>query len=632
MIIGTAGHVDHGKTSLVRALTGTDTDRLVEEKKRGISIELGFAYLPAAEGPPIGFVDAPGHRRFVQTMIAGAAGIDLGLLVVAADDGPMPQTREHLDILRWLGVPSLVVALNKVDRVDDTRRGESLDALAALLETSPYRGAPIVPVSAVSGSGLDELTATLMRQTPRAMDHQAGRRFRLAIDRAFVLQGIGLVVTGTCFAGRVAVDDRLVLLPGGLEARVRTIHAQNRAVGEAHAGQRVALNLVGRGVEKSTVQRGGWIVDPSLALESDRIDVGLTMTGDRADEPLGRGDWRSVRFHAGAASLNARVTRLDGDGLAQLVFERPAHVLAGDRFVLRDASTHEGTGSIAGGVVLDVDVPARGRRTVPRFAALRTAWAADPRATLLHAVDASDRGVALERWNRTHNTAFDGDALGAHVVGPADEALLFSPAHWDALKARVVAVLDAEHARAPDSVGPGRDRLRRMATPSLSASAFTSIVTALKAEGRVAQTGAWLHRADHRVELSIEDRARFDAARALLAQAPEPGNPPRVRDLAKALGEDEAALRGLFVRLASRGDVYRVAHDHYFLPDVVRELAQVARDIAAEDGVVRAAPFRDRIGIGRKVAIQILEFFDRVGYTRRLGDDHRVIQPTLFDP
>ena len=447
-----------------------------------------------------------------------------------------------------------------------------------------------------------------------------------------MLQGIGLVVTGTCFAGRVAVDDRLVLLPGGLEARVRTIHAQNRAVGEAHAGQRVALNLVGRGVEKSTVQRGGWIVDPALAIERERIDVGLMMAGDGAEDPLGRVDWRGVRFHAGAAALNARVTRLDADGLAQVVFERPAHVLAGDRFVLRDASTHEGAGSIAGGVVLDVDVPARGRRAAPRFAALRTAWAAEPHVTLLHAVEASDNGIALERWNRSHNTAFDGEALGVRVVGPGDEAVLFAPARWDALKARVVEVLDAEHVRAPDSVGPGRDRLRRMATPSLSAAAFGALVTALKAEGSVAQTGAWLHRADHRVELSGDDRVRFEAARTLLARAPEPGNPPRVRDLAKALGEDEAALRALFVRLASRGDVYRVAHDHYFLPDAVRDLAQVARDIAVEDGVVRAAPFRDRIGIGRKVAIQILEFFDRVGYMRRLGDEHRVIQPTLFDP
>ncbi len=641
MIIGTAGHVDHGKTTLVRALTGVDTDRLPEEKARGISIELGFAYasLDGGDDEPVGFIDVPGHRRFVQTMIAGAAGVDVGLLVVAADDGPMPQTREHVDILRWLDVRRLVVALSKVDRVDEARRDEVVQALDELLEATPYRGSPIVPVSAVDHGGLDALKAALLaHRAERRSDD--GRRFRLAIDRAFVLQGIGLVVTGTCFSGRVAIHDRLILLPGGLEARVRTIHAQNRPVEAAHAGQRIALNLAGRGVEKSTVHRGDWIVDPALAFMTDRADVALRGGREAAFDER---HWRGVRFHAGAASCNARVVSLASSTdeapdtvLAQVAFEHPIHLLAGDRFVLRDSGADGSATSVAGGIVLDVDVPARGRRSTARLDLLAVAAGDDAARTLVHAIGASAKGIDLAHWNRLHNTMFDAAAVSRLMPiagGPCDgeaRAVLFASERWDALLARVVDVLAAEHLRVPDAVGPGRDRLRRMAAPSVDATTFSTMLAALKADGRVVQSGAWLHLREHRVELSADDRRRFDTARALLAAA-EPYNPPRVRDIARATGDDESAMRKLFMRLASQGEVYRVAHDHYFLPAAVRALAGFAAEVAAVEGVARAAVFRDRIGVGRKVAIQILEFFDRVGYTRRHGDDHRVIQRTLFD-
>ena len=706
MIIGTAGHVDHGKTSLVRALTGVDTDRLAEEKARGISIELGFAYTRLDDGPghaagalddaandaandasePIGFIDVPGHRKFVQTMIAGAAGIDLGLLVIAADDGPMPQTREHLDILAWLGVPELVVALSKVDAVDDERRHAALREVHELVESSTYANADIVPVSTVSGEGIATLAGVLRGQRGAGASRRAEASLRLAIDRAFVLQGIGLVVTGTCCSGRVGIDDTLTLLPGRVDARVRGIHAQNRAVTEAHAGQRVALNLAGRGIEKSTVHRGDWAVAPSIAIETDRVDVQLAAPPRRptrrAVEANGAASgtiqrerpffdtrtWRHVRFHAGAASVNARVALLqagdaaddaaddadDGACIAQVVFDQPLHLVAGDRFVLRDASGHDPragsaaeaiAGSIAGGVVLDVDVPARGRRSPARLAFLQTAAGGDALATLAHAIGASDKGVDLARWNIAHNTAFAAGDLEARLgvravgttgrasaAGSADPApiTLFSPARWDALQARVAEVLAIEHARTPDSVGPGRERLRRMATPSLNAPAFAALIDALKAAGHVSQTGAWLHLSGHRVELSADDRARFERARAWLEGA-EANHPPRVRDIARELGEDEGEIRNLFVRLASRGALYKVAHDHFFMPATVRALAQAAAELQQSDGVAKAAAFRDRIRVGRKLAIQILEFFDRVGYTRRLGDEHRIIQPALFD-
>ncbi len=642
MIVGTAGHVDHGKTSLVRALTGVDTDRLAEEKARGISIELGFAYArldgdgddeggdDASE--PVGFVDVPGHRRFVQTMIAGAAGIDVGLLVVAADDGPMPQTREHVDILRWLGVPSIVVALSKVDAVDDAQRDASTRALRTLLDATPYRDATIVPVSSVRGDGIDALKSALatLRPRPRA-DVVERPGFRLAIDRAFTLPGIGLVVTGTCVAGRVAVDDALAIVPRGIEARVRSIRAHDRAVSEAHAGQRVALAIAGRGIERQAVHRGDWIVSSSVAIGTQRVDARLS--GD-AVAAFGTKDWHATRLHHGAASVDARVSMLDvARGLAQVVFDRPLHVLAGDRFLLRDATVADATSAarIAGGVVLDVDVPARGRRGDARLRYLATAAAGDDRATLAHVVDASVNGVDLARWNATHNAAFLPDDTIARAVdgaGVDGGAVLFADARWRAMRDRVVDALVDEHARAPDAVGPARDRLRRMALPAVATPVFAALVDELKRDGELAQTGAWLHRPAHRVVPSDDDRARFERARPLLESTPN--NPPRVRDIARALALDEAALRTTFVRLASIGELYRVAHDHYFTPAAVRALARCAAD-SAEDGVARAAPFRDCIAVGRKVAIQILEFFDRVGYTRRVGDDHRIVQPSLFD-
>ena len=659
MIVGTAGHVDHGKTSLVRALTGVDTDRLAQEKARGISIELGFAYASLEDGAPansiaepIGFIDVPGHRRFVQTMIAGAAGIDLGLLVIAADDGPMPQTREHLDILAWLGVPELVVALSKVDAVDQDRRRIASSEVRALVDASRYAAAAIVPVSVVSGEGIAALKQAvrvhLDRVRARAGAIDAGAHFRLAIDRAFVLQGIGLVVTGTCFSGVVAVDDVMTLLPGRLDARVRGIHAQNQPVNEARAGQRVALNLVGRGVEKSSVHRGDWVVASPVAIETDRVDALLVVAGapvgDAAIQAIDQRAWRSLRFHAGAASVNARVVLLASTSpLAQIVFEKPLHVLAGDRFILRDAGGDaHASGSIAGGLVLDIDVPARGRRSDARLAFLRTAARGDAQTALAHAVNASEKGVALARWNVAHNCAFAAEDIERRIdaravrgatanASDASQVILFSHARWDVLLARVVDALASEHARAPDAVGPGRDRLRRMATPWLDAAAFAGLIDTLKATGRVSQTGAWLHLSEHRIALSADDLARFDRARSLLDGAPEPNHPPRVRDIARDLHEDEAVIRSLFVRLASLGEIYKVAHDHYYTPAAVRALARIAAELQQSDGVARAAAFRDRIGVGRKLAIQILEFFDRVGYTRRIGDEHRVIQPGLFD-
>src|SRR5262245_28831112 len=291
MIVGTAGHIDHGKTTLVRALTGVDTDRLKEEKARGISIDLGFAYLPAPDGSVLGFVDVPGHERFVHTMLAGASGIDLVLLVVAADDGVMPQTLEHLAIVDLLGIERALVALTKADLAAPPWRTHVASDIARVLSPTRLAGAPVIPVSVVTGDGIEELRRYLF-DASHAFGRRAGAgRFRLAVDRSFTLAGTGTVVTGTVMSGTVAVGDQVVVSPSGLTARVRSIHAQNRPAERGQAGERCALNVAGEAIAKEAIRRGDMVLDPDLHAPAERIDAILRLLPSEA-RPVGQ--WMPV--------------------------------------------------------------------------------------------------------------------------------------------------------------------------------------------------------------------------------------------------------------------------------------------------------------------------------------------------
>ncbi|EBV3600107.1 selenocysteine-specific translation elongation factor, partial [Salmonella enterica subsp. enterica serovar Virchow] len=326
MIVGTAGHIDHGKTALVKALTGVDGDRLAEEKARGITIDLGFAYADLGAGAVTGFVDVPGHERLIHTMLAGAGGIDLALLVVAADDGPMPQTREHLAILSMLGLSRGAVALTKADLADETRREKTIAEIAALLAPTPLAGAPILPVSALTGEGVADLRALLVAAERETASRARDGPFRLAVDRSFTLPGIGTIVTGTALSGRVAIGDPVIVSPSGLAARVRGIHAQNMPAQDGFAGQRCALNLAGDGVTKDAIRRGDVVLAPDLHAPTDRIDATLTLL---AEEPKPVTAWFPARLHSNSVEAGVRIVPLAGDigsgqsGLVQLVLDRP---------------------------------------------------------------------------------------------------------------------------------------------------------------------------------------------------------------------------------------------------------------------------------------------------------------------
>ena len=633
MIIGTAGHIDHGKTALVKALTGVDADRLKEEKARGITIDLGYAYTPLPNGDVLGFVDVPGHEKFIHNMLAGATGIDFVLLVVAADDGPMPQTREHLHILDLLGLQRGVVALTKADRVSADRLETVRADIAALLLGTGLQGSDVYPVSALTGTGIPALRERLEAEAQALQQRSASGHFRLAVDRCFTLSGIGTVVTGTVFSGVVTVGDKLVMSPSNIPVRVRSIHAQDRPAQTGVAGQRCALNLVGPGLDKASVARGDWVLAEPLHAPVTRLDARLRVLASE-DKPLRH--WMPVHIHLGATDVTGRVSVLEGevvapgmDALVQLVLDKPVGALHGDRFIVRDQSASR---TLGGGRVLDSFPPARGRRTPSRIELLRALETGAPANALQAMLQASASGVDLRRFARNWNLREDEassvwTSLPMRRVEEGETAIGFSSAVWEALRQRLLDTLTAEHERVPDMLGVDRERLRRMTAPMLSRSAFLALTDESLATGNIKASGLWLHLPGHSVALLAHEEKLWAKVRPLLDAAPY--QPPRVRDIANVLDVDEPVMRLLLQRLARLGEVFQVAHDHFFTRGSVALLATIARQLAQDD-LLEAAVFRDRIGVGRKLAIQILEFFDRVGFTRRARDRHKLRHADLF--
>ena len=736
MMIGTAGHIDHGKTSLVRALTGTDTDRLPEEKKRGMSIELGYAFLaPSDDGPavgegsvasaatagqtkvvpafglprePIAFIDVPGHEKLLHTMISGATGIDFALLLVAADDGVMPQTREHLAVLSLLGIDRGVVAITKIDRVDEARVQEVTQQVTALLVDTPLAHAPIIPVSATRGDGVAELrqllraeaarldaahgadrtadphgsessvraaaatepagtTAESTANTTAALPAQAG--FRLAIDRVFSLDGVGTVATGTVHAGRVQVGDVLQQLPDGpKELRVRSLHAQNRSTDSAHAGQRCAINLAG--IERDQLQRGHWLAQPGIASVSDRLDVELHLWHA---EPRAIRSGTRVHVHLGTTASPAAVAVLDADalapgrtGLAQLVLPQPLAAWHGDRLILRDAA---GQRIIGGGRVLDSRAPVRYRRTPQRLQLLQALQRPTLRDRLAGLLETCEHGVDLRQWQQVFGlasvSAFDASLQTLPHRRLAGDFIIGEPA-WQHLRRTVLDTLAAYHQNATDEIGPDAARLRRLARLRMDDAHWRLLLDALVKEGSVAQSGAFVHLPEHGSQLAARDETLLQRLTPHLMEAGAQG--AWVRDLAEHIGEPAANLRPAMARLARSGLLYQVVKDLYLdaataarLAALVRQLALADKEPAesdqaevqqaseqpaegtpgAEPGrrharaslkptgqggnalpILKVAEFRDASGLGRKRAVQMLEFFDRIGLCRRVGDTH----------
>ena len=636
MIIGTAGHIDHGKTALIHALTGVDTDRLKEEKARGISIDLGFAYLASDDGSVLGFVDVPGHEKFVRNMLAGATGIDLVLLVVAANDGVMPQTIEHLAIVDLLGIAHGIVALTKTDLVSPVRRDEVAQEIRHALGGALLSQIEIIPVSTVTGEGIAALREELFAAARRIGARAARGRFRLAVDRCFTLTGAGTVVTGTVLSGTIAVGEPVMISPSGLSARVRSIHAQNRKTEQGRAGERCALNLVGDGITKSSIKRGDVVLDPVLHAPTDRVDATLRVL---AGEPKPIGHWMPVRLYHAATEVGARVALLEdapirpGEaGRIQLVLESPTAAAAGDSYVLRDTS---GLRTIGGGRFLDLRAPARKRRTSERLAQLEAHALADPQQSFAALIERSPFYVDLTAFARDHalmpqEVDAMADRLGVVRASAASSVFAFSTETWRRLKHNLCSALDEFHAANLDLQGISIERLRPLLRPRLPARLFSSVLQSLVQAHDVVFEGGSVRLPGHQVKLTTVDGRLWSKIEPFLSGA-ERFRPPRSRDIADLLQTPEADIRRILKSLGRQGRVIEIAPDHFFLRDTAAEMVDIAADIAAgaADGQFAAAQFRDRMDNGRKVAIQILEFFDRHGVTVRRGDLRRVNRQRL---
>ncbi len=629
MIVGTSGHIDHGKTALVKALTGVDTDRLKEEKARGITIDLGFAYLPRPDGSVIGFVDVPGHERFIRTMVAGAHGIDFVLLVIAADDGVMPQTREHLEILDLLGLTRGLVALSKADLVDaDTLMLRELEIAEALMGTT-LEGADVLPVSVVTRMGLRRLTERLDQEAARTSGRDVSRAFRLAVDRSFTLTGTGTVVTGTVVDGSAAVGDQVTVSPSGLPARIRSIHVQNGIAPTARAGDRAALNLAGPGIAKESVGRGDMVLAGSIHAPTSRIDAELrVLAGEK--KPLAQ--WMPVRLHSGTAEVGARVIHLGRPpepgqvADVQLVLDHPVAVCDLDRFILRDVSQ---TRTIGGGRFLDTRAPVRQRRT-PERARIRDAMRqTNAAATLSGLLEEPPFALTLPDFLAARCLR---EAAGSDLINHLDLVELradgvphvASRPVLDRRGEEAIVSLQAHHLEHPDQAGMSVDHLRRLVAPRTAAPLFRAILTHLRGTGQIAVDGPWARLPSHTVALTPKDEALWSQIIPLLS-GEERFRPPRVRDIATALGLEETAVRMLMRKSQRAGRVDEIAHDHFFTRATSAEMVSIVQQISAahDQGWFPAAAFRDRVGIGRKVAIQILEFLDRHGVTHRRGDLRR---------
>ena len=632
MIVGTAGHIDHGKTSLVKALTGIDADRLKEEKARGITIDLGFAYKPLADGSVLGFVDVPGHERLVRNMLAGATGIDHVLLVVAADDGPMPQTREHLAILDLLGLSRGAVVLTKCDLVTPARMAEAQAEITALLHDTGLADAPVFAVSNTTGQGMAELERHLLQAQREQVQARDEGCFRLAVDRCFSLAGIGTVVTGTAVSGQINVGDRVLVSPRKLPVRVRGLHAQNQEATQGLAGQRLALNLTATGLEKSDISRGDWIVAEPAQASTRRIDARIRLLRSEARDLA---HWTPVHLHLGACDVGARVVLLEGPTLApggsmrvQLELDRDIAAWHGDRFILRDQSA---TRTLGGGQVIDPFASATLRRKPQRLAALAAQELPAPEQALqtLLALE-QPAGVEIEpfmvaRCLQPPQRQALLQAVPHRAVPDGSAQRLFAPGQLERVADSLTEALATYHRGHPDSPGIAPEVLQRQATAKPRVLVFGHVLRELLAAGRVQRAGPYLRLSGHEVALLPNEQKLWERLRPWLDEGGI--HPPKLTDmLARDRSLPKDAVLRLLNKLARHGKVYAVGEEYFVQARHVCELAQAAQKLAREDPNKRlnVKVLRESLALSRHFSLPIVEFFDQVGFTKRDPEGRKI--------
>ncbi|MDO8683924.1 MAG: selenocysteine-specific translation elongation factor [Armatimonadota bacterium] len=626
IIVGTAGHVDHGKTTLIKALTGIDTDRLKEEKQRGMTIDLGFASLTLPSGRTVGIVDVPGHERFLKNMLAGASGVDLALLVIAADEGVMPQTKEHLEILQLLETKKGVIALTKCDMVDDDWIEIVEEDIRAQLVGTFLEDAPIVRVSSLTSAGISELAATLDVLCDEVEEHNISVPFRLPIDRVFTLTGFGTVITGTLVSGTMRVGDAVEVLPQKIQTRARQIQVHGRKLEEVTAGARVAVNLAG--VETSDIERGSVCAPPGYLKPSQLIAAHARILKDE-EKPL-RSKSR-LRLHIGTAEIIGRVTVLDKeqieageDGFIQFKAEEPFVAARGDRFVLRSYSPMR---VIGGGIVIEPNAVRRKRFDAAALESLSAKLQGDPRELVEQALLSGGaksiaeivKSVALPEGEV--NSAIE-ELISHKRAVKLESGALMSRVTLSTITERVLGSLAAFHKANPLKPGQNKEELRTVAARGLDQKSFNALLSLLRMDGKVAVTESIVKLAGHDLKLSPEQEKALSAIEAAYRQAKF--NPPSVEEAyAAAGGRDSKDVLDLLV---SQEELLKIAEGLYFHSDTITAAEGLIRDYVAKNGPMSVSAFRDITGSSRRFIIPLLEYFDYKRVTRRVGDQRVLVK------
>jgi selenocysteine-specific elongation factor len=628
IILGTAGHIDHGKTALVKALTGVDTDRLKEEKQRGITIELGFTSLTLPSGLRLGIVDVPGHEKFVNHMVAGATGIDLVLLVVAADEGVMPQTVEHLEICRLLGIRTGLVALTKQDLADEEMLALAIDDIQDLVRGTFLEGKPILPFSSVTGQGKEALLQAIDRCAEEAEERSTSGVARMPIDRVFTMKGFGTVVTGTLVSGRLRLGETVEILPSGYRLKIRGIQVHNEQVAEAAAGSRTAVNL--QGIEKAAIRRGEILCEQDRFTPSHRVNASFLCLKS-VPKPLP--NRFRVMVHWGTERVLGRILSLDqrpvlepgSTGWVQISLESPIFPVIGDRFIVRDFSTNH---TLGGGVILDP----RAQRFKAKTRGLLIPWlerlrSESPRDKVGYLVWKKGAGGASLQELSTYSRLAEEEVRGACSILAAEGSLVeFDPEQHayveaDALRDladRILEELRDFHRTSPYQSGMPKEAIRSRLAESIPEKLIAFAVDRLAEEGKILPDRDRIRIADHSVRLTDKDEAL--RLRILEALEQSGAMPPTVKELDEQTGCGETRLRTLLDYLAERQELVKVAEDLFYAAPVLEDLKGRLLAHLQEKGEIQAGDFKTLSGTTRKYTIPLLEYFDRIRLTLRVGD------------
>ncbi len=636
IILGTAGHVDHGKTSLIRALTGIETDRLKEEKERGITIELGFAYLDLPCGHRLGIVDVPGHEKFIRNMVAGAAGMDLVAFVIAADEGLMPQTVEHFEICQILGVRDGLIVLTKKDMVDQEWLDMVTEEVRDFFTGSFLENAPIVPVNSVSGEGIDEIVRLLDAKVAAINFQEEFGPFRMAVDRVFSMKGFGTVITGTSLSGRVEIGAELTFYPGGLTAKIRGIQVHGQDVGLVEAGHRTAINL--QGIEKEQINRGDMAATPDSLIASTLLDAEFHCLRSARNELKNR---TQVRVHLGTREIVGRILLLESDTLTpgettriQLILQEPAAVWPGDHYVIRSYSPIT---TIGGGTILN-NGPKKRKRTLERdrevnrahFAALA---AADSEQKLLMLVEeCGSKGITADQLaartgifsKKLKKQLQHPVSTGALMVIDSESQRMLAASVAMGIQRQITDLLANFHRANPLKTGLPKEELRSQLRPTVDQRVLQALLAGLVRKGVIEQVGAEIKVSGHTVTLQVNEQEMEQKISELYRLAGL--TPPNLKEVLAAFSEfPEKQIRQVIDLLAAKETLIKINESLSFHASAIQALQEEVVTFIRREGEIDAPRFKDLTGLTRKFSIPLLEYFDKVKLTIRI-DDKRVLR------